>query len=51
VKDVYRREVPIAPERTAQQIRKSIDEEYFGDNETYDDNLLKEEKLEEEAKR
>lgn len=25
VKDVYRREVPIAPERTAVQIRKCID--------------------------
>lgn len=41
VKDVYKREVPIAPERTVQQIRKVITEEYFGDEENTDDELLR----------
>jgi len=31
VKEVYKRETPTAPERSSQQIRKVIDEEYFGD--------------------
>lgn len=39
VKDVYKREIPIAPERTAHQIRKCIDEEYFGDSQTNDNEL------------
>lgn len=40
VKDIYKREIPIAPEKTAAQLRKSIDEEYFGDAETLDGSLL-----------
>lgn len=42
VKDVYKREIPIAPEKTAAQLRKSIDEEYFGDAETLDGSLQEE---------
>ena len=51
VNNVYKRQVPIAPEKTSNQIRKMIDEEYFGDSETYDEQLLKEEAFEEESKR
>jgi pre-mRNA-splicing factor ISY1 len=36
VKEVFRREVPVAPEKTNQQIRKTIDEGYFGDQEALD---------------
>ena len=39
VKDVYRREIPIAPVKTAAQLRKYIDDEYFGDAEGLDTKL------------
>lgn len=39
VKDVYRREIPIAPVKTAAQLRKYIDDEYFGDAEALDTKL------------
>ena len=42
VKEVFRREVPIAPERTNEQIRKVITPTYFGDEEMGDAELLKE---------
>ena len=45
VKDVYKRDVPVAPEKSSAQLREVIDEGYFGDEETYDDELLKEEAL------
>ena len=51
VKDVYKRDVPVAPEKTSAQLRKVIDEQYFGDSETFDEELLQEEALEEESKR
>ena len=51
VKEIYKREIPIAPVRTSAQIRRCIDEGYFGDQETEDKELLEEEKLEEDAKR
>lgn len=51
VKDIYKREIPIAPAKTAAQIRRTIDQQYFGDQQTVDQELLREQKLEEEAKR
>ena len=51
VRDIYKREIPIAPAKTSAQIRRAIDEEYFGDQEGTDEELLREEKFEEEAKR
>lgn len=51
VKDIYKREIPIAPERSAAQIRKCIDESYFGDTEAQDEDLLTEERFEEQTKR
>lgn len=51
VKEVYRRQIPIAPEKTVAQLRKSIDLEYFGDSETQNSSLLEEQKKEEESKR
>ena len=32
VRDVYKREVPTAPQKSEAQIRKVIDKEYFGDD-------------------
>jgi pre-mRNA-splicing factor ISY1 len=40
VKEVYRREVPTAPEKTSAQLRKVIDEEYFGDSEITNTDLM-----------
>jgi hypothetical protein len=37
--------VPTAPQKSKEELRKVIDEDYFGDQETLDDELLKEEKL------
>jgi pre-mRNA-splicing factor ISY1 len=51
VRDIYKREIPIAPAKSAAQIRRSIDQEYFGDQEALDQELLREEKLEEETRR
>ena len=51
VRDIYKREIPIAPAQTAAQLRRCIDQEYFGDEEAADEELLREEKLEEEVKR
>lgn len=42
VREIYRREIPIAPAKTNEQLRRSIDEAYFGDHETLDDELLRE---------
>lgn len=51
VKDVYRREVPTAPEKTSAQLRKVIDQEYFGDSEITNEELMEEESLEQQVKR
>lgn len=42
MREVFRREVPIAPEKTNQQIRKTIDEAYFGEQEALDEELMRE---------